>query len=459
MQYDFGTINPSTTSGSDLATLLGYLRNALETCHSGASRPSYAQTGTIWKNTSVSPALLCMYDGSNDIILGEIDDTNHIAGFMSKNTITVKTTAYIIVAGDRDAIVAVDATSGALTFTLLTAATAKNGFAITILKKDSSANAVTVARGGSDIINGATSFTLSAQYQSVRLISDGASAWYISGQSDTSIPTQLATRAGTGANTFTGDQLVAAASGGNFISKNTTGPGVTSETTGGWLAKFMNAAVTPVEKIGASLDFVTTNVASTTEAGYVRLKAMTAGLLTEALRIGAGIYTPGATGGDPGAGWINAQNGYQVNGVPISTASASYTLIGTLSGTGSVDATLTTGTWTGFRRIVVELDTGTQVGTQTLSVQLTNDGGATWSSNSTGASTVSATYRGVFFVDNAQSTIVNAALITGTVFSGASATTLTPSTSDKTGPFNGIRLHLSLGVPWTVISGRVYGVK
>jgi hypothetical protein len=77
-QYDFGTINPTTTSGSDLATLLGSWRTALNTIHSGSARPSYATAGTVWLDTtSGSLWLIKQYDGSSDAVIGSVNTSTH----------------------------------------------------------------------------------------------------------------------------------------------------------------------------------------------------------------------------------------------------------------------------------------------------------------------------------------------------------------------------------------------
>lgn len=71
-----------------------------------------------------------------------------------------------------------DATSAAFTVTL-PAASARNGVVFIFTKTDSSANAVTIQRAGSDTIAGATSIALSQQYQYVVLVSDGTSVWQV----------------------------------------------------------------------------------------------------------------------------------------------------------------------------------------------------------------------------------------------------------------------------------------
>lgn len=75
-----------------------------------------------------------------------------------------------------------DATSGAFTITL-PAASASNGQTFWFKKIDSSANAITITRAGSDTIDGATTYVLSTQYQWVQLINDGTSKWFTSSAS------------------------------------------------------------------------------------------------------------------------------------------------------------------------------------------------------------------------------------------------------------------------------------
>lgn len=71
-----------------------------------------------------------------------------------------------------------DATSGNITITLPAASSRKK---FHIKKIDSSVNTVSIARDGSDTIEGNTSLSLAAQYESHTLYSDGVSTWYIEG--------------------------------------------------------------------------------------------------------------------------------------------------------------------------------------------------------------------------------------------------------------------------------------
>ena len=43
------------------------------TSHSGTSRPSYAVAGTLWLNTTATPWVLNMYDGTDDISIGTVN--------------------------------------------------------------------------------------------------------------------------------------------------------------------------------------------------------------------------------------------------------------------------------------------------------------------------------------------------------------------------------------------------
>lgn len=77
-QNDFGTIDPATTSGTQLASLLGLFRDAVNTNHSGTSRPAYAQAGMLWvQDISATLKQLNVFDGTDDISLGRYaTDTN-----------------------------------------------------------------------------------------------------------------------------------------------------------------------------------------------------------------------------------------------------------------------------------------------------------------------------------------------------------------------------------------------
>jgi hypothetical protein len=88
-----------------------------------------------------------------------------------------KSADYTVAESDRDKLILVDATSAGVTITLPAAATAGNGFRVAIKKIDSSGNAVTIDGNLSETIDGNTTSTLSTQYDTENLISDGTN-WH-----------------------------------------------------------------------------------------------------------------------------------------------------------------------------------------------------------------------------------------------------------------------------------------
>ena len=73
-------------------------------------------------------------------------------------------------------------TGGAGGISVTLPAATLSGQVVRIWKTDAAAGAVTVTRAGSDTIEGATTFSLSVQYDSVELLSDGSGTWYIIAQ-------------------------------------------------------------------------------------------------------------------------------------------------------------------------------------------------------------------------------------------------------------------------------------
>lgn len=79
---------------------------------------------------------------------------------------------------DDDSLVLADATTAPVTVTLPSAADSE-GLEFTVKRTNSGANAVTISRAGTDLIEGATTITLSAQWAYRTLRSDGLSTWYV----------------------------------------------------------------------------------------------------------------------------------------------------------------------------------------------------------------------------------------------------------------------------------------
>ena len=86
--------------------------------------------------------------------------------------------AFAIVAGDNGKTFEVDASAAARTATLPDLGADDDGFTVTVMKADSSANQVTVDGNGADTINGATSAVLSRQWEATVLKWNG-NEWLI----------------------------------------------------------------------------------------------------------------------------------------------------------------------------------------------------------------------------------------------------------------------------------------
>ena len=122
--------------------------------------------------------------GAYKVVLTDGDDVvkwtaDPVAGSLgATGEVDEKTAAYTVTTGDATKTIAVDATSGALTVTLPTAATATDGFEVTIKKTDSSVNAVTIDGNGAETIDGAATLLLTTQYRSATLRCDGSN-WLV----------------------------------------------------------------------------------------------------------------------------------------------------------------------------------------------------------------------------------------------------------------------------------------
>ena len=117
----------------------------------------------------------------------EIWTADPVAGSIgTSGAVDEKTASYTVTIDDSTKIIAVDATSGNLTVTLLAAAAAGDGFEVTVKKTDSGANTVTVDGNGAETIDGAATFVLRNQHHTVTVRSD-ASNWQIVSVNDSDV--------------------------------------------------------------------------------------------------------------------------------------------------------------------------------------------------------------------------------------------------------------------------------
>jgi len=75
-QSDFGVIDPNTKSGTQLAVDLNGFRDAVNSGHSGATRPAYLPAGGHWVRVVSSTQWdLVLYDGAVDYTLRSVNPT------------------------------------------------------------------------------------------------------------------------------------------------------------------------------------------------------------------------------------------------------------------------------------------------------------------------------------------------------------------------------------------------
>lgn len=91
-QSDFGTMNPATTSGTDLASTLSDFRDALNSCHKGNSAPSYIAAGMMWINDTATPWVINFYDGTDSIPIGTLNATTNVFSISSTAQELIDTT-------------------------------------------------------------------------------------------------------------------------------------------------------------------------------------------------------------------------------------------------------------------------------------------------------------------------------------------------------------------------------
>jgi hypothetical protein len=175
-QYDFGTIDAATKSGTVLAADLNAWRTALHSLHRGASRPSYAIGGMLWgKDVDANTVEIYYYDGTDDILIGTLDTSNNVFLPIIARAES-KSGNFTIGSTDRAKTFVCTAT---LTVTMA-AANIRSGFHVNI--KNEGSGTVTINRVGTDTIStaddqAATSVALAAG-ESVTLVADGTSEWH-----------------------------------------------------------------------------------------------------------------------------------------------------------------------------------------------------------------------------------------------------------------------------------------
>lgn len=172
-QSDFGTIDPATKSGSTLASDLNGFRTAVNSNHSGASRPSYVIAGMIWLDTSGSNWLAKLYDGADDIVIARIDPTNNLSLQPPRRQEVVKTADYTIVPDDAYVSIIMNKSSaGVVNLPALSGTKFEVYFVRNI-----AVNPVTIDPNGSEQIEGVSSITLNQGDSAWIWVANSAASW------------------------------------------------------------------------------------------------------------------------------------------------------------------------------------------------------------------------------------------------------------------------------------------
>ena len=139
-----------------------------------ATTPIPVAGSNVQADTTASANSVALRDGSGGLTVVQLTAATVAATGKVLDPITTITSSGAL--GTHGTVLC-DATSGAIVPTL-PAAASSTGQILTIKKIDSSGNAVTVTGNGAELIDGANTKVLSAQWASIQIQSSGT-AWYI----------------------------------------------------------------------------------------------------------------------------------------------------------------------------------------------------------------------------------------------------------------------------------------
>ncbi|HSX28214.1 MAG TPA: hypothetical protein VLF60_02080 [Candidatus Saccharimonadales bacterium] len=179
-----GTAPLKFTSGTLLtATEAGAVEFNTDSLYFTITTGTVRKKVAIYDDSSGATGDLYYRDSSGNFVrlgIGGSGKTLRVSGGLpawSDATLATSTKTSNYTVSTTDTIVFANATTGNVTISLPTASS-NAGYRFYIKRIDSSGNTCSVARTGTDTIDGATSISLDIQYMSLTVASDG-SAWYI----------------------------------------------------------------------------------------------------------------------------------------------------------------------------------------------------------------------------------------------------------------------------------------
>lgn len=228
--------------------------------------------------------------------------------------VIVKSTNYTVLTTDQGKVINADPTGGAVTLTLPSAVTAADDWRVTV-RHNGTANSVIIEGVSAQTINGATSLTLSYQFESVTLVSDGAN-WHVTEDAFTRYPAGTVTPQGRLTLT-TGVPVI--------ISEVTAGTAVYyTPYTGNLVPLYNGLRFVPYEFSELTLTLAAQHVASSIYDIFAFLDGTT-------LRIGTGpawstvTIGSGARGTGAGTTQLTRTNGLLLNAVAMTARNGSST--------------------------------------------------------------------------------------------------------------------------------------
>lgn len=170
--YDTGTTNFKNTY-PDNTLLTAANANPLVADSNGIFDPAFIADAATFKLVLKNSTGLATYYTRDGLSAPAAASSSN-----GTRTYQTKSADYTLVAGDSGNLIDVSASGAARTITA-NATTLGNGFWITIGKSDATGNAVTITPGGGETIDGAASYAIDTQYETVTLQSIGAAGWRV----------------------------------------------------------------------------------------------------------------------------------------------------------------------------------------------------------------------------------------------------------------------------------------
>lgn len=157
----------ASSASSSASTATTQASNASTSASSASTSATNAASSASSASTSASNASTSASSAASSAALAAAT----VAGGMY-SSVQDKSANYTVVSDDAGDLLRVSTGSGAVTITLPLISTVTDGFKIAVTKWTGDSNAVTIARSGSDTINGATSANIGSQYTQIIFVAD-----------------------------------------------------------------------------------------------------------------------------------------------------------------------------------------------------------------------------------------------------------------------------------------------